>query len=139
MLCSEFEQFRFSMLEKRRDVFKEGVLAEVRDGLVAEIQADKKKLKSRLRELELSYIASRPSSDLSQISEDRRWFNGNCGAKIERCFTEYEKLEDHLLKNTVYQPMSLQEKQDIVKAFGFQPQGHFYNCVNGHTFVITEV
>ncbi|KAK0443139.1 uncharacterized protein EV420DRAFT_1649417 [Desarmillaria tabescens] len=138
MLCSEFEQFRFSMLEKRRDVFKEGVLAEVRDGLVAEIQADKKKLKSRLRELERSYIASRPSSDLTQISEDRRWFNGNCGAKIERCFTEYEKLEDHLLKDTVYQPMSLQEKEDIVKAFGFSHRGHFYNCINGHTFVITE-
>ncbi|KAK0199718.1 hypothetical protein DFS33DRAFT_1398406 [Desarmillaria ectypa] len=138
MLCSDFEQFRFSMLEKRRDVFKGGALAEARHGLVAEVQADKKKLKSRLRELERTYFASRSSSDPSQINENRRWFHGNCGAKIERCFTEYGKLEDYLMKDAVYQPMSLQEKQDIVKAFGFSHRGHFYNCINGHTFVITE-
>ncbi|KAG7441487.1 uncharacterized protein BT62DRAFT_982762 [Guyanagaster necrorhizus] len=34
--------------------------------------------------------------------------------------------------------MSLQEKQDIVQALGFSHRGHFYNCINGHTFVITE-
>ncbi len=140
MLCSEFEQFRFSMLEKRRDMFKGGALEEARDGLVAEIQADQKKLKSRLRELERSYLTSRPSNDLSQIIEDRQWFHKNCGAKIERCFAEYRKLEEHIIyDDDVYQPMSLQEKQDIVKALGFSHRGHFYNCMNGHTFVITEV
>ncbi len=140
MLCSDFEQFRFSMLEKRRDAFKGGVLAEARDGLVAEVQADKKKLRSHLRELERSYFTSRPASNNpSEIYEDRRWFYGDCGAKIERCFAEYGKLEDHIIKDGVYQPVSLQEKQDIVKALGFSHRGHFYNCINGHTFVITEV
>ncbi|KAK0440271.1 hypothetical protein EV421DRAFT_1712588 [Armillaria borealis] len=138
MLCSEFEQFRFSMLEKRRDMFKCGALTEARDGLVAEVQADQKKLKSRLKELERSYLTSRPSNDPSQIIEDRQWFHKNCGVKIERCFAEYGKLEDHIINDAVYQPMSLQEKQDIVKALGFSHRGHFYNCMNGHTFVITE-
>ncbi|KAK0186426.1 hypothetical protein F5146DRAFT_1161311 [Armillaria mellea] len=131
MLCSEFEQFRFSMLEKRRNAFRGGALTETRDGLVAEVQADKKKLKSLLRELERSYFTSRPASNnLSEINEDRRWFHGNCGAKIERCFAEYAKLEDHIINDG--------EKQDIVKALGFSHRGHFYNCINGHTFVITE-
>ncbi|KAK0443327.1 uncharacterized protein EV420DRAFT_1484981 [Desarmillaria tabescens] len=119
MLCSDFEQFRFSMLEKRRDTFKDGAFAQTRDALVAEVQADRKKLKSRLRELERSYFTSRSSNDPSQLGEDRRWFHGNCGAKIERCFAEYGKLEDHIINDGVYQPVSLQEKQDIVKALGF--------------------
>ncbi|KAG7441498.1 uncharacterized protein BT62DRAFT_908111 [Guyanagaster necrorhizus] len=138
MLCSDFEQFRFSMLEKRRQVFKDGASADARDSLIEKVQADKKRLKRCLRELELSYFASRPSSDSSQVTEDRRWFHGNCRAKIERCFTEYRKLEDHIMNDAVYQPMSLQEKQDIVQALGFSHRGHFYNCINGHTFVITE-
>ncbi|KAK0451445.1 uncharacterized protein EV420DRAFT_1621833 [Desarmillaria tabescens] len=102
MLCSEFEQHALKS---------------------AEVQADKKKLNNRLRELERSYFASRPSGD-------RRWFHGNCGAKVMRCIAECGKLEDHLMKDT--------EKQDIVKSFGFSHRGHFYNCINGHTFVITE-
>ncbi|PBK89701.1 hypothetical protein ARMGADRAFT_1083662 [Armillaria gallica] len=51
MFCSDFEQFHFWMLENRRYVFKSGTLAEARDGLVAEVQANKKKLTSRLKEL----------------------------------------------------------------------------------------
>ncbi|KAG5715553.1 hypothetical protein E4T56_gene9427 [Termitomyces sp. T112] len=27
---------------------------------------------------------------------------------------------------------------DVVKALSFTHEGHFYNCLNGHTFVITE-
>ncbi|KAK0433784.1 hypothetical protein EV421DRAFT_1718181 [Armillaria borealis] len=139
MFCSDFEQFRFWMLEKRRHAFKSGTLADARDGLVAEVQAGKKKLKSRLKELEQSYFTSCPSSDPSQINEERQWFRWNCSAKIERCFTEYGKLEDHLMNEVVvYQPMSLQMKQDIVSALGFSYRGRFYNCINGHTFVITE-
>ncbi|KAJ3004821.1 hypothetical protein NUW54_g4631 [Trametes sanguinea] len=49
-----------------------------------------------------------------------------------------DALEEFLVKGGVYQPLSLQERADIVKAFGFSHRGHFYNCENGHTFVITE-
>ncbi|EEB96002.1 hypothetical protein MPER_04937, partial [Moniliophthora perniciosa FA553] len=34
--------------------------------------------------------------------------------------------------------VSLAEKEDIVKALAFTHRGHFYNCPNGHPFVITE-
>ncbi|KAK0211877.1 hypothetical protein IW262DRAFT_1280087 [Armillaria fumosa] len=139
MFCSDFEQFRFWMLEKRRHAFKCGTLAEARDDLVAEVQAGKKKLKSHLYELEQSYFTSCPSSDPSQIDKERQWFHENCSAKIKRCFTEYGKLEDHLMNDgIIYEPTSLQLKQDFVSALGFLSRGRFYNCMNGHTFVITE-
>jgi len=51
---------------------------------------------------------------------------------------EYSDLAIHLLKETGYEPLSLGEKADIVKAFGFSHRGHFYNCENGHTFVIAD-
>ncbi|OAX31755.1 hypothetical protein K503DRAFT_651187, partial [Rhizopogon vinicolor AM-OR11-026] len=34
--------------------------------------------------------------------------------------------------------VSLKEQMEIVRAFNFGSTGHFYNCANGHTFVIGE-
>jgi len=34
--------------------------------------------------------------------------------------------------------VSLEEKMAIVKALNFSHTGHFYNCPNGHTFVIAD-
>lgn len=51
---------------------------------------------------------------------------------------EWRKLEKSVRAETFYQPVSLDEKMNIVKALDFGYTGHFYNCPNGHTFVITE-
>ncbi|KAK0470915.1 hypothetical protein IW261DRAFT_1586260 [Armillaria novae-zelandiae] len=121
MFCSDFKQFRFCILEKRRHVLKSGTLAEARDGLVAEVQAGKKKLKSHLNELEQSYFTSCPSSDPSQIGEE---------LPPHRILWEI----DHLMNDgVVYKLTSLQLKGEIVSALEFSYRGRFYNCINGHT------
>ncbi|KAF8639511.1 hypothetical protein AX17_001416 [Amanita inopinata Kibby_2008] len=51
---------------------------------------------------------------------------------------EWEKLENSLRRDTFYEPLSLDEKMAVVTALAFSHTGHFYNCPNGHTFVITE-
>jgi len=68
---------------------------------------------------------------------------------------EYNKLATHLLTENGYAPLTLQEKADIVKAFGFceslcyleavtrfnpitAPVGHFYNCPNGHASMMSS-
>ncbi|KAK0199709.1 hypothetical protein DFS33DRAFT_185508 [Desarmillaria ectypa] len=121
ILCSDFEQFRLSMLEKRRHASKGGALAEAWDGLVAEVQTDRKKLRSRLNELERSYLLSRPSSDPSQTNEDCRWFHRNCSARIERSFAEYRKLENHLMNDAVYQ-YPCRRNKTLWKPLGFRTE-----------------
>lgn len=51
---------------------------------------------------------------------------------------EWANIEKSVRAETFYQPVSLEEKIAIVKALDFSHTGHFYNCPNGHTFVITE-
>jgi len=71
---------------------------------------------------------------------------------------EWSKIEESIWRDTFYQPVSLQEKMDIIRAFPFGnyflfhlsvgkwatqwfvgTAGHFYTCPNGHIYVIGEV
>ncbi|KAJ3502284.1 hypothetical protein NMY22_g18636 [Coprinellus aureogranulatus] len=52
---------------------------------------------------------------------------------------EWENIERSIQGGTFYEQVSLDEKLAIVKAMDFGYTGHWYNCPNGHTFVIGEV
>lgn len=51
---------------------------------------------------------------------------------------EWQKIETSIRRDTFYEPMSLDERMEIIKALKFSVAGHFYRCPNGHTFVIGE-
>ena len=72
-----------------------------------------------LRNVETSYIRSRPSNSLKVLGEEHKWFEINCGRKAERYVQEYTELGTHLMTDRGYQPLSIQEMADVVKAFGF--------------------
>jgi len=82
--------------------------------------------------------------------------NENCRKKVDGWAKECDKLEHSIMNGVLYQPVLTQELEGIVRSFGFcmfdlpllsmrlnitrtAHRGHFYNCQNGHTFVITEV
>lgn len=50
---------------------------------------------------------------------ERQWFDGDCTAKVERFVQSLEELEASIRKDKTYQPLSMQEGAEIVKAFGF--------------------
>lgn len=139
LLCAEFEHFRFTAMERRNEIMKHDQAKELRDSLLNDLKTKKTEMRNFLEKIEGSYVRSRPSANISEMKQERKWFNENCRVKVERCLKEFEDLEGHIRNGTLYQPISMQEKEDIVKAFGFSHRGHFYNCANGHTFVITEV
>ena len=103
------------------------------------------------------YLQSIPTlSTLADLQEARKWLNENCRKKVDAWEKECDKLEYSVMNGVLYQPVSTQELEDIVRSFGFcmfdlpllltglniariAHSGHFYNCQNGHTFVITEV
>jgi len=137
-LKAEFESFRFFIINRRFELFKAGELLVHQKNLLDDIKAQKTEAVQFLRKIELSYLRSRPSKGLKDLMDERAWFDDNCGKKSQRVLEAYDELSDYITKGGLYQPMTLQEREEIVKAFGFSHRGHFYNCENGHTFVITE-
>jgi len=158
-----FEKFRFDTLEQRRKIQISNRSGEDQQRMRASLgtlvsqqraAAQETLLRSRTR-----YLQNRPINSRAEMDEEILWFKDNCSTRAEKVFDAYKGLREQVLKaEVIYQSVSLRERQDIVKALGFGMQhaypihlyslltkfvighaGHFYNCENGHTFVITEV
>ncbi|KAI0056438.1 hypothetical protein BV25DRAFT_1872764 [Artomyces pyxidatus] len=138
-LRAELEQFRFSTLCDRDDLAAKGRLdAEFRQKLAKGVTELKTHHEEYLKKAMATYLRNRPTATMQELKEERQWFTKNCHDKASKYLEEYDNLKEHILTDSGYTPLSLQEREDIVKAFGFTHRGHFYNCQNGHTFVITE-
>ncbi|KAH9923478.1 uncharacterized protein BXZ73DRAFT_50943 [Epithele typhae] len=89
-------------------------------------------------DIERTYLKERGVRFRSSDAAEAQWLDDNVWKKINAWKGECDALEAFLAKDGVYEPLSTQEMEDIVRSFNFSHRGHFYNCENGHTFVITE-
>jgi len=139
ILRGKLELFRFDILAERALLARHGLLdVSRRKELCAKAQKEASSTAAEVKTLESRYVRNRPVTTMAEFKGERAWFDQHCREKGDKYVAEYNKLANHLLTESGYAPLSLQEKADIVKAFGFSHRGHFYNCENGHTFVITE-
>jgi len=139
ILRGNLELFRFEILTERTVMARDGVLDDTgRKVLSNRAQQKANATAALMKTLETAYIRSRPAGNTDDLIAERAWFAQNCQERGDKYVEEYSKLATYLLTESGYAPLSLQEKADIIKAFGFSNRGHFYNCENGHTFVITE-
>jgi len=80
------------------------------------------------------YLQSRPG--------DEEWLNLNLDQPVETLRRQWHDIQLSITRGTFYQSVSREEKQAILQAFerelGFEVRGHFYQCDNGHTYVIGE-
>jgi Fe2+ or Zn2+ uptake regulation protein len=70
--------------------------------------------------------------------EEASWLAENFSRAAQTIVDEWEAIQKAVGRSTFYQEVSLKEQMEIVRAFNFGSTGHFFNCANGHTFVITE-
>ncbi|KAF9649047.1 hypothetical protein BDM02DRAFT_3095370 [Thelephora ganbajun] len=138
-----FEKDRFDALEERRMIQISSESGEdqlrMRASLGTFVSQQRAAAQEELSKVRTRYFQSRPINSREEMNEEVLWFKENCTSRAEKVFAAYKDLREQVLKAEVfYQSVSLREKQDIVKALGFGHSGHFYNCENGHTFVITE-
>jgi len=139
ILRGKLELFRFEILAERTVLARQGHLNnDRRAALSAKTKQKANSASLEIKRLQTTYIRSRPVANTAELRSERDWFKDNCAEKGEKFVKEYEALATHLLTERGYEPLSLKERADIVKAFGFSHRGHFYNCENGHTFVIGE-
>ncbi|KAI9453341.1 hypothetical protein F5148DRAFT_1289159 [Russula earlei] len=119
-LRGELELFRFDILTERTSLAQEGLLdTSCRKRLSYKVQQEARATASQMKSLEITYVRSRPATGMNELKEERAWFGQHCREKGDKYVAEYEKLANHLLTESTYAPLSLQEKADIVKAFGF--------------------
>lgn len=140
ILRAEFEDFRFRMMEDERALSRGGRLptADDRRRLGDQVKAKCNDISHALRDYQEQYVRSRPVDTVEAMRKEREWFQDNCGSKVGRFVKQLEELESFVRRGGVYQPLSMQEREMIVKAFDFGYTGHFYNCPNGHPYTITE-
>ena len=133
VLRGNLELFRFEILTERTLLARDGVLDDTRKKMLSNRAQQKANSTAALmKTLETAYIRSRPAENTNDLRAERVWFAQNCRERGDKYVEEYSKLATHLLTESGYTPLSLQEKADIIKAFGF--------CKSpGRLIAITEI
>ncbi|KAI0047489.1 hypothetical protein FA95DRAFT_1582635 [Auriscalpium vulgare] len=136
---AEVERSRFEVLCEHEDLQSTGTLTDAgRESLGDRLRAKEAHAASSILKTEQSYVRSRPVQTTDDMKEERAWFKETCGTKVARSLDELHKLTQAILTGMSYSPVSLQEKEDIVRALSFSHRGHWYKCPKGHPYVITE-
>ena len=122
LLCIRFafELFRWDVKCKRTELLRSGGYTDSeREKLSHEVIKYKNTLLTALERLENAYIRKRPSKTMDDLKDERVWLYKNCRRKVETWVEECNAFNEFIVKGGFYQPLSLQEREDIVKAFGF--------------------
>ena len=115
-----FEGFRWKILCERASLFRAGGLdGAERERMCRTVRNYRYLLPQSLKHLEQTYLRARPSESMDDLKRERAWLADNCRAKVEAWERECAKLEEFVNKGGFYQPMTTQEREEIVKAFGF--------------------
>ena len=120
ILRGNLELFRFEILTERSLLARDGALGDTSKNMLSNRAKQKGNATAALmKTLEETYIRSRPARNTGDLIAERAWFVQNCRERGDKYVEEYSKLATYLLTESGYAPLSLQEKADIVKAFGF--------------------
>ncbi|KAI6041099.1 hypothetical protein EDC04DRAFT_2893494 [Pisolithus marmoratus] len=144
----ELEQFRFNLFMcKSTDRFQE---SSIRTEL-----AERARLHQVNSEEEIRATLGEHRQMISSPDE-HDWLEKNFSSIARDIVGEWQKIERSIRLDTFYEPMSLEERMEIIKAFNLGEvilstsfsltltigtavvAGHFYRCPNGHTFVIGD-
>ncbi|KAF8128159.1 hypothetical protein EV363DRAFT_1585143 [Boletus edulis] len=128
------EGFRFNMMMcKITGRFKE---KGVRDVLAERASSLREEAGTRMKMTIRDHRAKKPGT------EEMEWLQTNFSSVAQEIVDEWAKIERSIRMDTFYEAVSLQERMDIVNALFMSRElshaGHFYNCPNGHAFVIGE-
>jgi hypothetical protein len=129
VLRAMFELYRFQVMTERYEMTKPGATnpLSVRDQLADKVKAYGREVEASKETLKQTYVRSRPIKSVADIVTERTWFNENCGTKLDRIVKELEDLEAAIRSDGTYQPLTLQEREEIVKAFDFGQSHHIFS------------
>ncbi|KAJ2916298.1 hypothetical protein MD484_g4129, partial [Candolleomyces efflorescens] len=127
VLRSELERFRFGVTMSQ----KTGQFAQQKELLSGQAAQHQQAAETIVDETIQDHIAVKPDDRTS-------WLEDNFRKPVSAIQAEWDNLQRSIRQEPFYEPLSHAEKMSIVKAIPFTHTGHWYNCPNGHTFVIGE-
>jgi len=132
ILRAELEHFSYNISMSKKnskfDVRARKAFAQIVEGHIGAVQAS-------VRDATEVYLQG---VDPELLASEREWLQLNFQDKAKVVVDEWENMLTSIRMDTFYQPVSLDEKMQIVKAMAFGHAGDFYNCPNGHMYTITE-
>ncbi|KDR70088.1 hypothetical protein GALMADRAFT_255486 [Galerina marginata CBS 339.88] len=135
LLCMRInlEAFRFNFYMSK----KSGSLrdSDVRNALCEKAVEQGRENRKRVIGAYMAHFAGR---DVGSRLEEEGWVKDNFTTTARAIIAEWHEIEKSIRLDTFYEPVSLEEKMNIIRAFSFGSTGHFYTCQNGHIFAITE-
>jgi hypothetical protein len=141
----KLENFRFSFYMNK----KTGAIKDRRPDLVKAAEEHGCEARQLMTGVVTEHLANKPQEEVS-------WLKENFSDAAHTIADEWNTIKEAVSRgSTFYEEVSLKEKMEIVRAFNFGKFalvklqivihsiagsiGHFFNCENGHAFVITEV
>ena len=120
-LRCRFEKVRFDALENRRKIqISSSDQVRMRASLGTLVSQQRAAAQEALMRAKTRYLQNRPINTREEMNEELLWFGENCSSRADKIFAAYKDLREYVLKEEVfYQPVSLREKEDIVKALSF--------------------
>jgi hypothetical protein len=149
----DLEVFRFNLSMCRHY----GTFKDVREELLAKVSALGGKAKVQMENTVKAHLVR---IEIGSLQHEKVWVEDNFTSIAKTIVSEWMEMKQSIQMDTFYQPLSLDEQMEIVRAMNFgmlklhftgmtliltdddiflANTGHFYQCANGHTFVITEV
>jgi hypothetical protein len=111
VLRVDLEQFRFNVdIARGTNEFKDQ-----RNELAERARIKSKSAHQLVAETLQEHLSFRRSNQ----EDEREWLSFNFERHAKTIFTEWEKLEKALINDTFYEPLSLEEMQDIVRSLNF--------------------
>ena len=122
-----FEKLRFHAIENRRRIQTSDLSWDaqlrMRENLGTFVSQHRATAQEAFMRARTRYLHNRPVSSQEEVDEEVLWFRDNCTYRAGKIFAAYKDLQECILRAEVfYQPVSLREKQDIVRALGFGTQ-----------------
>jgi len=127
----DLEVFRFNLSMCRHY----GTFKDIREDLLAKVNTLGDEAKAQIKDTAVAYLVRK---GIESLKQEKVWLEGNFTSIAKTIVSEWMEMKRSINMDTFYQPVSLDEQMQIVRAMNFASTGHFYQCANGHTFVITE-
>jgi hypothetical protein len=121
ILRGKLELFRFEILSERSLLARDGFLDDGhRKTLSSRAQRKAGATVVQMKALEAIYLRNGHAADMDDMIAERAWFVQNYRGRGVKYVEEYDKLATHLLTESDYEPLYLQDKVEVVKDLGFR-------------------
>ncbi|KAL7414053.1 hypothetical protein BDY24DRAFT_350847 [Mrakia frigida] len=137
----QFKVCQVAVLNATFLLFRHNIQQELSESITQERRHDLVEMSARMSFEAAQEAKSSPRGETSLVfdnEEGRTWLEEHHSKPLKTISDDWATLTVSLGRDTFVQPVTRLERLEIIKAMELYSAGHFYQCINGHPFVIGE-